>query len=95
MLAAVLSVLALSAVTVSAQGRPVRVDGVVQWIAGDKLMLILDGGQSIPVELRQVPQDQYLTLRQQDRITVWGTVRPDNRHVFATAITRFHDFQSP
>ena len=95
-LAAALAVLAVSPVPAAAQGRQVQLDGVVQWIAGDKLMLILDSGPSVAVELRQVRQDQYSTLTQRDRVTVLGTVSPDNRRVYATSIFRDRsDTQSP
>jgi hypothetical protein len=87
MAAAVLALFG-AASPVWAQGRLVRLDGLVQWIAGDKMMLILDNGRSVAVELAQVPQDQYRALTQRDRVTVEGTVSPDNRRVFARAVIR-------
>jgi hypothetical protein len=71
-----------------AQGRSVRLDGLVQWIASDKLVMILDTGPSIAVDLGQVPQDQYRALNPRDRIVVIGTVSADNRRVLATSIVR-------
>ena len=94
--AALLVTLAVSAWPAAAQ-RQVRLDGLVQWIAGDKLMLITDSGPSVAVELRQVPQDQYQGLTQRDRVIVYGTVSPDNRKIYATAVVRdrSYDSQSP
>ena len=79
-----------------AQGRFVRLDGFVQWIAGDRMMLILDSGPSVAIELTQVPQDQYRALAQRDRVTVEGIVSPDNRRVYARTILRdTYSTQSP
>src|SRR5262245_63010644 len=77
------------------QGRFVRLNGIVQWIAGDRMMLILDGGQSVPIELTQVRQDQYSALVQRDRVTVEGIVSADNRRVFASNVFRDPYYQSP
>ena len=71
-----------------AQGRVVRLDGYVQWIAGERMMLVLDSGPSVAVELGQVPQDQYRALAQRERVSVEGTLSPDNRRVFARSIIR-------
>jgi hypothetical protein len=71
----------------SAQGRYVRLDGWVQWIAADKMQLIVDGGASVAVDLTQVPQEQYRALRQRDRVSVIGVVSSDNRRVLATSVT--------
>jgi hypothetical protein len=69
-----------------AQGRYVRLDGWVQWIAADKMVLVLDGGPSVAIDITQIPLDQYRTLRQRDRVTVTGVVSDDNRRVNATSI---------
>ncbi len=71
----------------AAQGRYVRVDGSVQWIAADKMQLILDSGLSVAIDLTRVPQDQYRTLRERDRVSVIGVVSADNRRVLATSVT--------
>jgi hypothetical protein len=70
-----------------AQGRYVRLDGSVQWIAADKMQLILDGGASVAIDLTRVPQDQYRTLRERDRVSVIGVVSADNRRVLATSVS--------
>lgn len=70
-----------------AQGRYVRLDGSVQWVAADKMQLILDNGASVAIDLTQVPQDQYRTLRARDRVSVIGVVSADNRRVLATSVS--------
>jgi hypothetical protein len=77
----------LGAVAVDAQQKSVRLDGRVQWIAGQTLMLMLDGGGSVNVDLSGVPLDAYTQLRERDRVLVEGVLAADNRQVIATAIT--------
>ena len=66
----------------------VELDGRVQWIAGQKLMLLRNGGGSVDVDITQVPLDQYRMLTQGDPVVVVGTVSRDNRRVFASAVMR-------
>jgi hypothetical protein len=92
-LARLLAIAALAAVLgalgpAAAQGPFVQLPGRVQWIAGQKLMLLLDNGRGIDVDIAQVPLDQYRTLTQGDRVIVAGTVSADNRRVFAASIAR-------
>ena len=73
---------------VLAQGRYLQLDGWVQWIAADKMQLILDNGQSVSIDLGRVPQDQYRGMGQRDRVSVVGVVSSDNRRVLATSVAR-------
>jgi hypothetical protein len=66
----------------------VELDGRVQWIAGQKLMLLLNGGGGVDVDITRVPLDQYRMLTQGDPVVVVGTVSRDNRRVFASAVMR-------
>src|SRR5678816_3360678 len=66
----------------------VELDGRVQWIAGQKLMLLLNGGGGVDVDITQVPLDQYRMLTQGDPVVVVGTTSRDNRRVFASAVIR-------
>ena len=66
----------------------VELEGRVQWIAGQKLMLLLNGGRGVDVDITQVPLDQYRMLSQGDPVVVVGTVSRDNRRVFASAVMR-------
>src|SRR5215470_115137 len=71
-----------------AQDRVVRVDGLVQWIGGDQMVVQADRGPSVGVDLTSVPQDEYAGLGVRDRVAVIGVVSPDGRKVLGTAIVR-------
>ena len=75
----------------------VELDGRVQWIAGQKLMLLVNGGGGVDVDITRVPLDQYRMLTQGDPVVVIGTVSRDNRRVFASAVMRGNRYgdQSP
>src|SRR5262249_49138118 len=79
-----------------AQARPVELTGYVQWIAANRLMLILrDGSGVVAVDLTRVPLDQYQTLSQRDPVAVLGVVSDDNRRLIGTSIIRFPEYQAP
>ena len=65
-----------------------ELDGRVQWVAGQKLMLLLNSGGGVDVDISRVPLDQYRMLTQGDPVVVVGTVSRDNRRVFASAVMR-------
>jgi hypothetical protein len=71
----------------NAQGDRMRMDGRVQWIAAEKMMLLAGpGGSPIHIDLTQVPLDQYVTLTQGTRVVVGGVLSGDGRRVIATSI---------
>ena len=72
----------------AAQERTVRVDGLVQWIGGDQMIVQADKGPSVGVDLTSVPQEEYAGLGVRDRVAVIGMVSPDGRKVIGTAIMR-------
>jgi cold shock CspA family protein len=71
----------------AAQDRVVRLQGRVQWIAAEKMMVIPDDG-SLPIEvdIKKVPLDDYRTLTEGDPVVVTGVVSPDNRKLIATSV---------
>jgi hypothetical protein len=72
----------------AARGVDVRLDGRIQWIAAEKMMLLLDSrGVPVSVDLTRVPQEQYLAVPQGTRIVVEGTFSEDGRRVIAASIT--------
>ena len=79
---ALLSVLSVTAS--AADDTPVRFGGRVQWIAGETLTVATDDDQSISVDLRHVPQDEYQRLGSNDRVVVTGTIA--RNRVVATSI---------
>ena len=86
-------IVALAFAPALAQPHYVRLTGWVQWIAGEKLMLVLDDGSGVvPVDLARVPLDEYRTLSQRDQVVVTGVVSEDNRGVFGASITRIPDW---
>jgi cold shock CspA family protein len=91
LVAVVVSLVLFGAVTSGAaqdkQDKVVRVPGRVQWIAGEKMMLIPDNG-ALPVEvdIKQVPQDDYRTLKEGDPVVVSGAVSRDGRKLIATSV---------
>ena len=71
----------------AAQGRYVQLDGRVQWIAGDKMMLIpYSGALPIDIDISRVPLGDYRTLTQGDSVVVSGVVSSDGRRVLATSV---------
>jgi hypothetical protein len=73
----------------AAQDKVVRVQGRVQWIAGEKMMLIPDNGDlPVEIDLRKAPLDSYLTLTENDPVIVSGEVSSDGRKVIATSVQR-------
>jgi len=72
----------------AAQEQVVRVDGLVQWIGGQQMILQADTGPSVGVDLTSVPQYEYAGLGVRDRVAVIGMVSPDGRKVIGTAIMR-------
>jgi len=88
-MAGLASTLLLWAVAVStAQELPVSFQGRVQWVAGDTLVVALDGSPSINVELSVVAQDQYQGLEGGDWVLVTGTVTMERDRVVASSIRR-------
>jgi hypothetical protein len=87
-LALAFGVSAVSAPSVSAQDQLVRVDGLVQWIGGQQMVVQADAGASVNVDLASVPQDEYAGLGVRDRVAVIGMVSPDGRHFIGTSIKR-------
>src|SRR5262245_26669264 len=76
----------------SAQERAIRVDGRVQWIAGDKMMLLPEPtGLPVTIDLARVPQDHYATLKQGTWVVVDGVTPIGTRRLIATSIVLVGD----
>ena len=72
----------------AAQEQVVRIDGRVQWIGGQQMIVQADAGPSVGVDLTSVRQDEYAGLNVRDRVAVIGMISPDGRHVIGTSIMR-------
>ena len=95
--------------------RRARVEGTVQWVSGQTLVLLLDAAlgppqytivgphlvptgparQTVQVDLRDLPQSDYMYLRPGDRVAVTGVVSSDGRRLIGASITRDVDYQLP
>jgi hypothetical protein len=97
---AVISVILLLGLVGSAhsQERYLRLEGHVQWIAGQTMILATntDGTDSyiprslwtIRVDLTRVPLDEYAALAEGDLVTVTGVLSDDNSRLLGTSIER-------
>jgi len=65
----------------------ILVQGVVQWVAGTRLMMVADNGVGLRVDLMRADQSSYMGLRAGDRIVVVGTVAPERDRLMAESIT--------
>jgi hypothetical protein len=72
----------------SAAEQFVRVDGLVQWIGGQQMIVQADSGPSVDVDLASVRQDEYAGLGVRDRVAVIGMVSPDGRRLIGTSIVK-------
>jgi hypothetical protein len=81
------SMLALP-VAVAAQGRYVRLEGRVLWIAGKVLSLSVSDSPAVGIDLVQVPQSDYSGLGQGDWVMVSGQLSDDYRRVLGISIQR-------
>ena len=69
------------------QGQAMTLQGRVQWIAGEKMMLIPDNGDPpVEVDLKKASLDDYRTLTEGDRIVVSGVVSEDGTKLIALSI---------
>ena len=70
-----------------AQQEDVFLSGRVQWIAGQKMLLLpRSGGVPVNVDLVQVPLEQYARLTQGSQVRVDGVISNDGRRVLATSV---------
>jgi hypothetical protein len=80
---------------VAAQDRLVHVEGRVEWISGETMVIapygavLAPGGTSaINVDLSQVSQDDYTGLTTGDPVAVTGTVPKERDRVVASSVQR-------
>ena len=82
------AVVALALAGPASAQRWVRVDGRVQWLSSQTMMLIPDnGGVPFPVDLSKVALGDYATLGPGSYVRVTGYTSPDGRKLIATSIT--------
>jgi hypothetical protein len=60
--------------------------GMVQWTSTNRIQLIIDGGQSLSVDVSQLDQGSYATLRGGERVRVVGYVAPERNRLIAESL---------
>ena len=71
-----------------AQDQVVRIDGLVQWIGGQQMVVQADRGPSVGIDLAGVPQNEYAGLGVRDRVAVIGTLSDDGRRIMGTTVVK-------
>lgn len=89
LIAFIASLLIVGPVTsVGAQGRAVRFQGRVLWIAGQSMEVALNDGSSISIDLARLAQGEYHVLGQNDWVVVDAVIVSGSRRVIVTSIQR-------
>jgi hypothetical protein len=71
-------------------------EGTVQWIAGSTMIIAIDEGWSLRIDLTHVPQSEYSGLGLRDRVIVTGLLSEDGNYLIGRSIQRSRlDFQAP
>jgi len=60
--------------------------GMVQWTSTNRIQLITDGGQSLSVDVSQLDQGSYSSLRGGERVRVVGYVPPERNRLIAESL---------
>ena len=60
--------------------------GMVQWTTSNRIQLITDGGQSLSVDVSQLDQGSYSTLRGGERVRVVGYVAAERNRLIAESL---------
>ena len=88
-------ILAVGVCTGAAQEQPIFVEGRVQWISGQRMVVAPVGGviapagtSAIKVDLTEVAQDEYAGLTTGDSVLIVGTVSSARDRIIATSIRR-------
>ena len=60
--------------------------GMVQWTTSNRIQLITDGGQSLSIDVSQLDQGSYSTLRGGERVRVVGYVAAERNRLIAESL---------
>ena len=71
--------------TAGAQQR-LLVTGAVQWTSTNRVQVMSDAGVSVSIDVSQIDQGSYTSLRTGDRVRVVGVVSPDRSRLIAESI---------
>lgn len=74
---------------IGAQEEPVlRFGGRVTYVAPSEMLVALDGGGVVMLDLARISQGEVRQIAQNDYVTVIGFIRRPNHRVIATSIQR-------
>jgi hypothetical protein len=72
-----------------AQGPPIlRVEGRVTYVSPREMLVALDSGGVVMLDLARIPQRQIREIAQNDYVSVIGFIRRPNHRVIATSLQR-------
>ena len=60
--------------------------GWVQWVTTNRVQVMSDPGVSVSIDVSQLPQTSYTSLRSGERVRVIGVVAPDRTRLIADSI---------
>ena len=60
--------------------------GMVQWTTSNRIQVITDGGQSLSIDVSQLDQGSYSTLRGGERVRVVGYVPAERNRLIAESL---------
>jgi hypothetical protein len=79
----------VSASSIGAQEEPIlRVAGRVTYVSPTEMLVALDSGGVVMLDLARIPQGEIRQIAQNDYVTVIGFWRRPNHRVIATSIQR-------
>lgn len=71
-----------------AQARVARFQGRVLWVAGQTMLVALDDGPSVSIDLTGVSQSDYHALSPNEWVVVDAVIFSGSRRVIATSVRR-------
>jgi hypothetical protein len=75
--------------SIEAQEQPIlRVEGRVTYVSPREMLVALDGGGVVMLDLARIPQSETRQIAQHDYVTVIGFIRRPSHRVVATSIQR-------
>jgi hypothetical protein len=74
---------------IGAQEQPIlRLEGRVTYVAPSEMLVALDSGGVVMLDLARMPQGEIRQIAQNDYVAVIGFIRRPSRRVIATSIQR-------
>ena len=78
-----------------ADAQRVRFEGRLLWISGNTMAVAVNDGQSVSINLGNVPQSDYQGLEEGEWIMVLAEYSRDRRNLLGLSVTRYSGFQAP